>query len=110
MPPADRPPPLDADHAARLQAAFDAVLELAVDARAAWIDTRVGDAGDRAALQRLLEADARDGPLEQPAAELIESIGTDEARLAQGMVGRRIGAFRQQRLLGEGGMAIVYLG
>ena len=110
MPPADRPPPLDADHAARLQAAFDAVIERAVDARAAWIDAHVTDAGDRAALQRLLEADAREGPLERPAAERIERIGADEERLAQGMVGRRIGAFRLQRLLGEGGMASVYLG
>ncbi len=110
MPPADRPPPLDADHAARLQAAFDAVIEQPAEARAAWIDANVTDADDRAALQRLLDADARDGLLECPAAERMQQIGADDDTLASSLIGQRIGAFRLTRLLGEGGMAVVFLG
>jgi serine/threonine-protein kinase len=110
MPTAAHPSPFDADRAARLQAAFDEVIELPDAARPAWIEANVVDAGDRAALQRLLEADERDGLLERAVDERMQRIGIDEAPRAAQWVGQRVGAFRLTRLIGEGGMAVVFHG
>ena len=110
MPTAAHPPPFDADRAARLQAAFDEAIELPVALRPAWIEANVADAGDRAALQRLLEADDRDGLLERAIDERMLRIGIDEAPRAAQWIGQRVGAFRLTRLIGEGGMAVVFHG
>ncbi|HUD41670.1 MAG TPA: serine/threonine-protein kinase [Dokdonella sp.] len=110
MPPADRPPTTDPARAARLRAIFDEAIERPAAARAAWVDAHVADADERAALHRLLEADDRDGPLERPADEHMQRIGLEEAPFAAGLVGQCIGAFRLTRLIGEGGMAVVFHG
>jgi len=110
MPSADRPPTPAAACADRLRALFDAAIDQPAAVRAAWIDAHVADAGERAALLRLLEADDRDGPLERPADERMLRIGLDEAPLAARWIGQRIGAFRLTRLIGEGGMAVVFHG
>jgi serine/threonine-protein kinase len=108
--PSDRPPPRDAARSFRLREAFDAAVELPAATRAEWIAAHLADAGDRAALHRLLEADERAGLLERPADERMQHIALDEAPLAAEWLGQRIGAFRLTRLLGEGGMAIVFHG
>jgi serine/threonine-protein kinase len=110
MPTVNPMPVTDAAGAARLQAFFDVAVELPVAERAAWIDAHVGDVADREALQRLLDADDRDGPLECPADERMQRIGLDDGPPTDAWLGRRIGAFRLTRLIGEGGMAMVFLG
>ncbi|RYD16008.1 MAG: serine/threonine protein kinase [Lysobacteraceae bacterium] len=110
MPPAPDPAPFDSDRAARLQAAFDQAIELPPSARAAWIEAHLDDVDDRAALRALLDADGRDGPLEHPVDERMQFLGHDDPSPAADWLGQRVGAFRLTRLLGEGGMAIVYLG
>ena len=110
MPTAARPPPFDADRAARLQGAFDEAIEQPVAMRPAWIEANVADAGDRAELQRLLEADDRDSLLERAVDERMQRIGAEEPARTAEWVGQRVGAFRLTRLIGEGGMAIVFHG
>ncbi|PZQ19870.1 MAG: hypothetical protein DI564_01100 [Rhodanobacter denitrificans] len=110
MPPADRPPTSEAAREDRLRAFFDEAIEQPAAALAAWIDAHVADAEERDALRRLLEADDRDGPLERPADERMQRIGLEEAPFSAGWAGRRIGAFRLTRLIGEGGMAVVFHG
>ncbi|MGY1519128.1 tetratricopeptide repeat protein [Luteimonas sp. A482] len=98
----------------RLRRLFEAALEVPDDARAAWLDRHAADAGERAALQRLLAADAGvDGALDLPVTERAARLGTcagsDADAAVTGMVGQRIGQFRLVRLLGQGGMATVFL-
>src|SRR5687768_1421999 len=102
MPTAARPPPFDADRAARLQQAFDEAIERPAAMRPAWIEANVADAEDRAELQRLLDADEREGLLERAVDERMLRMGVDEAPGAAQWVGQRVGAFRLTRLIGEG--------
>lgn len=95
------------DALAPLRALFLRALDVPPAARDAWLAAQVPDAAERAALARLLDADAREGPLDAPVDELA-------ARLADGAIvehasGRRIGAFRLVRPIGVGGMAAVFL-
>jgi serine/threonine protein kinase len=94
----------------RLRDVFDRVLELAETERGQWIDAEVSDPDDRAALRLLLGAEAGHGPLDMPSTERILRIGAEPELEADGLVGQRIGAFRLVRLLGQGGMAAVFLG
>jgi serine/threonine-protein kinase len=66
----------------------------------------------RSALLRLLRAAAnRRGPMDMPALERAARIGDDaEPDVTQGLIGERVGAFRLTALLGQGGMATVFLG
>ena len=95
----------------RLRSLFDAVLEHPADERDDWIAAHVADADERIALQRLIatEATAGAGLLDTPAAERAARIGEDAEATVGGLVGQRIGAFRLLRLLGQGGMATVFL-
>ncbi|HET9032920.1 MAG TPA: serine/threonine-protein kinase [Dokdonella sp.] len=108
------PDPADAnnppDTLVRLRAIFDRVIELPADKRIAWLESHVTDAEDRAAVQRLLQADDTErGVLDTPAGELVSRMKVDGSAL-EGLVGQSIGAFRLVRLLGKGGMAAVFLG
>ena len=96
--------------ASLLRAFFDATVDLSPAQRATWIAANVAEADDRAALQALLDADDGDSLLDRSADERLDGIGLDDDALAARMIGRRIGAFRLTRLLGEGGMAVVFLG
>jgi serine/threonine-protein kinase len=97
-----------------LRALFDELLDVPPAQRAAWLDTQVADAATRAELAALLVADdAARGPLDTPVeryADLLDAGADDDGDPAQGLLGRRFGAFRLVRLLGRGGMATVFLG
>ncbi len=100
----------DTGRAARLRALFDTAVDQPTAIRADWIDAHVTDPDDRAALRRLIEADDRDGLLECPADERMQRLDAAESPAAAAWVGQRIGAFRLTRLIGEGGMAVVFHG
>ena len=95
-----------------LRALFDQAMAQPDAERETWAHTLSIDESLRAALLRLLRASARlHGPLEMPVLARAASIG-DEAEPAapEGLIGERVGAFRLTALLGQGGMATVFLG
>lgn len=88
---------------------FEHCLDLPAGRREAWIERHLHDADDRLRLRRLLATAVRDDTW------LDDDIGARIARLQAGaddgaaFIGRRFGAFRLVRELGQGGQGIVYL-
>lgn len=108
--PDSSPPNVSSDALVRLRSIFDSVIELPADERLVWLDQHVADPDDRAAVLSLLRADEMGrGVLDTPAGELAGRLKDDGPAL-EGLVGQNIGAFRLVRLLGQGGMAAVFLG
>jgi len=96
---------------ARLRDLFTAATDLAEGDRPAWLIEHVPDHALRAALEQLLAADGSEGGyLDIPADEHAARMAAEEPLRPDGLVGQRIGAFRLVRLLGQGGMAAVFLG
>ncbi|MBN8483059.1 MAG: serine/threonine protein kinase, partial [Xanthomonadales bacterium] len=108
-------PPTDparvAAHGAVLRDLFEQALAQPEAGREAWAMALAIDDALRAALLRLVRAAAdRPGPLDVPVLARAARIGDDdEAATAEGLIGERIGAFRLTALLGQGGMATVFL-
>jgi serine/threonine protein kinase len=97
-------------HWARVNDLFHRALEQPAAARPAFLDaTCAGDEALRREVVSLLAANERAGDfIEQPtlsAADLLDQS------LAEGgaLVGREMGQYRVERVLGEGGMGVVYL-
>ncbi|HET8941677.1 MAG TPA: tetratricopeptide repeat protein [Rudaea sp.] len=88
---------------------FERALEQPAAQREAWLDQNVTDAHERQTLQRLLRADDDRGFLDTPAVEHVARLSAQDLP-ADGLIGQRIGAFRIVRRLGQGGMAVVFLG
>jgi eukaryotic-like serine/threonine-protein kinase len=106
--------PLDRERWQRVSAVLDAAMELPPAARAAYLDHEcAGDADLRRQVEELLRADADAdaflaGSASERAAPLVAELADLEAPAAA--VGERtVGAYRLGRLLGEGGMGVVYL-
>ena len=92
-----------------LRELFDAIVEVPEADRDAWLAAHVADADTRAALRELIAADQQEGFLETPAAALQQRIIATEI-VPEGLLGRELGGFRLVRVLGQGGMAAVFLG
>jgi len=87
---------------------FEAALEVAPGERSGFLETAcANDASLRAEVEALLGY-ASDAPI-----SIAETIGAEARRIADGAMradlGRRYGAYRITKLLGEGGMGAVYL-
>jgi len=93
----------------RLRELFDAVADLPRPDRDPWLERNVPDAGERAALRRLLSADDAHGFLDTSATEHAARLAAEDMP-RDGLIGQRVGAFRIVRALGHGGMAAVFLG
>src|SRR5690606_3439980 len=93
----------------RLREVFDIALELPSGQRAQWIAEHLDDVDDRAALTLLLSAAIQRGPLDVPSAERMRRLEIAMPS-SEGLVGQVVGGFRLTRLLGQGGMATVFLG
>jgi len=89
---------------------FDRCVDQPLDEREGWIAAHVTDSGEQTALRRLLAAAESQGALDTPSAERAARIGVEPACSARGLLGQTIGAFKLVRLLGQGGMATVFLG
>jgi serine/threonine protein kinase/tetratricopeptide (TPR) repeat protein len=95
---------MDSGRFERIQSLFHEALELPADERRAFLAACCGgDADLVSAVTAMLDADGEGAPL------IDEGI----ARLAHGLLGadtpRAIGPYRLGRVLGEGGMGVVYL-
>src|SRR5688500_5040653 len=101
---------LTGERCQRLRDLFDRALEQPAATRADWIAVHVSDPDDRRALRLLLAAESGAGPLDTPSTDRLLRIGGEQEAAIEGLIGQRIGAFRLVRLLGQGGMAAVFLG
>ena len=104
--------PNTAEDGAALRALFEQALAEPEDEREAWALALCVDESLRSRLLRLLRAAAnRQGPMDMPALERAAQIGDeDEPAAPEGLIGERVGPFRLTALLGQGGMATVFLG
>jgi len=90
---------------ARVTELFDAATGLPANARMAWLDASGADAELAAEVRAMLDAyDTDPGYLEQP----LGAVGALDAVTPDGLVGRRLGAWRLVRKVGQGGMGVVY--
>jgi non-specific serine/threonine protein kinase/serine/threonine-protein kinase len=90
---------------------FFEALDRAPDARRVWLtDACANDPALQQEVESLLDAhDAADGFIETPAAGHRATTFRDGAG-ADRLIGRRLGAYRIDRVIGQGGMGIVYRG
>src|SRR5215211_3884534 len=103
--------PSDAtDRHRRIDAVFDAVLDLSPDEQMAYLDRVASDDSElHGEVRRLLHAHHRaEGFLEAPLAQVVGPLLDDAGRLSIG--GDRVGPWRIVRPIGKGGMGIVLLG
>ena len=100
---------MDPDRWQRLNALFHAVLEREPDMRDAFLDAACAeDTSLRDEVQSLLAAYANASVFDRPAHEADpDLVARDEA---DALVGQRLGPYQVTRLLGRGGMGVVYLG
>ncbi len=100
---------MDADRLQQIQKLFDAALEHSPEDRAAFLKSSCrGDPELRAAIERHLLADSGDFTLlDEPVSHVTDLDALVEA--ASTLEGRQVGSYRILRLLGRGGMGVVYL-
>jgi serine/threonine-protein kinase len=101
--------PMNAERWKRVKELFDAVVDLAPDARDRFLETACGsDMSLRADVEKLLSSSAdADGFLEQPAANQMASAILESKGMLQS--GDRFAHYKILRQIGVGGMGEVYL-
>ena len=97
------------DVGARLRESFDVLSDMDAAQRQQWLTENIPDASQRQMLLRLLAEDDARGFLDLSIVEHAARMDSEELK-PEGMIGRQIGAFRIVRVLGQGGMATVFLG
>jgi len=105
-------PAIDAERWRRLRPLLDRALDLSAVERADFIAQLPGDAADlRDDLQRLIAEQEQTQPiLHEGAAEFAAPLfGRELVGRAEDTLGLQFGAYRVTRLLGIGGMGVVYL-
>jgi serine/threonine-protein kinase len=100
---------MNPQHWQRVRDLFEAAVELPQPQWAAWLQGECADAGVRAEVLAMLDADARHGVttgLLERAPDLLDDYSR---QAASARLGQRFGAWRLLRVLAEGGMGTVYL-
>ncbi len=97
----------------RMRELYEQAQQQAPEARRAWLAVACDDAALRARIEALLDAadTVSNDPLAQRLDQRLDRLGDIEAPddAAARWIGRRIGPFRLQSLIGQGGMAAVFL-
>ena len=95
-----------------LASVFESLLDIPEAERVLRLQAQAMHPEDRLLLQRMLDVDARDAPrfLDQPAVQHAQVLREEqEAHVPpESLVGQQFGAFRLERLVGQGGMATVF--
>ena len=93
-----------------LRQLFEDALALAPAERAAFLQARCRDADQRAAVERLLAADADGGArvLDDPVDSLLDRLGESDQDAPAIPLGSHVGPFTLLEKLGEGGSSIVF--
>ena len=102
---------MDAERWRAVRKLLDGALDREGEERAAFLDT-IEDAGLRADVVRLLGKHEETTPLDRPVVDLVAPAMANDSRVRdwdREQIGRRIGAFMLDELLGSGGMGTVYL-
>ncbi len=95
----------------KVAALFDAVLDLDETAREQWLKQHCSDAEIHTEVLALCRADdSASGLLDIPVGHLANALIEEPQDRASAMLDMRIGAWKVTALLGEGGMATVWLG
>jgi serine/threonine-protein kinase len=96
----------------RIDAVFDALLDLPPDEQTAYLDRTAHDDPElREEVLRLLQAHRRsEGFLEAPLAQMAGSLLDDSGLVSVRGAPERIGPWRVVRAIGQGGMGVVLLG
>jgi len=90
---------------------FEAALELPLAERGEWLARHCADPLLVNQVTAMLDAESiGDGLLDGSAMQWIEELQVPVDLQTDGLIGSRIGGFRLVRLLGQGGMATVFLG
>src|SRR5262245_15436547 len=97
---------MNPDRWQRLEALFDAALAVAPGDRQRFIDV---ECGDDVTLRRELDAMLRHDGTGQIAQAIVEAAAADAFGVASEWEGRRLGAYRILRTIGQGGMGAVFL-
>ncbi|HWT16615.1 MAG TPA: serine/threonine-protein kinase [Patescibacteria group bacterium] len=102
---------MDAERWRAVRKLLDGALDREGEERAAFLDT-IEDAGLRADVVRLLGKHEETTPLDRPVVDLVMPAMANDSGVRdwdREQIGRRIGAFELDELLGSGGMGTVYL-
>jgi len=93
-----------------LRELFEAALALPAAERAGFLSARCGNPAQRAAVERLLAADATDDGhlIDRPFEKLLGGVGDAEAESTAPPTGSSVGPFTLMEKLGEGGSSIVF--
>ncbi len=94
-----------------LRELYEQALDLPADERGRWLDQHCDDSIQRARILALLQAAQVNstGLLDRSAADRIAAFDVDASDSNAHWIGRRVGAFRLHQLIGQGGMALVFL-
>ena len=102
--------PLDSDAWRRINDLFHRALEQPPDRRDAFLaDSCAGDEALRREVASLLASHERAADFIEEPAQTVSSLDAGQYGADAALVGSQIGQYRIERVLGEGGMGVVYL-